>query len=465
MNPRQPHITSASIENRFGRRIPIKTLLPAIAFALLTGFPADLGAEVKPSRLRDRLWIWAHPAGVYNANLKRSIGEISTVTPVPAAEFMGIRNLIFVRYRGKPEPPFGDMFRPMRRLDRVYWSLVGAHGATSKQERAQVFALAEAEPKIAGFILDDFFHVQPRGNASDSLREKRAWLAANNTTFPVTLTFTAPSPEPLDQIILVQSDWHSGDYRSGEVSIELSKDGTAWEEVARGTVPNDPAARLDLSWREQTVAAVRVRILNSHDRSGARSCGFREITLAHRGKDRGFGRWKASASSSYHGFNPSHAVRGVVPPDSEPFPASLTPAELQAIGSHEIRGRKLPVMAVIYTRQVKPRATPHIAAVDELCLWTWRPDDLDHLEANFEALERLAPDKELYLGCYMYDFHEGKPLSVERMKHQVELGHRWLREGRIAGMIFLATPVVDVDLEAVTWTRQWIADHGDELLN
>jgi len=121
-------------------------------------------------------------------------------------------------------------------------------------------------------------------------------------------------------------------------------------------------------------------------------------------------------------------------------------------------------MAVIYTRQVKPRARAHIAEVDELCLWTWRPADLENLEANFQALEKLAPDKPLYLGCYMYDFHECKPLPVTLMQRQVRLGSKWLKEGRIAGMIFLATPNVDVGLEAVDWTRQWIRENGDSPL-
>lgn len=72
--------------------------------------------------------------------------------------------------------------------------------------------------------------------------------------------------------------------------------------------------------------------------------------------------------------------------------------------------------------------------------------------------------KPVLLGCYMYDFDQSKPLPVERMKMQVELGHRWLCDGRIAGMIFLATPNVDVGLEAVEWTRQWIVQMGDEEL-
>ena len=122
-------------------------------------------------------------------------------------------------------------------------------------------------------------------------------------------------------------------------------------------------------------------------------------------------------------------------------------------------------MAVIYTRQIKARALPHLNAVDQLCLWTWRPNDLKNLEANFEALERLVPGKDLFLGCYMYDFHESKPLPVDRMKHQTDLAFQWLREGRIKGIIFLSNGIADVGLESVEWTRRWIMEHGDEKLN
>jgi hypothetical protein len=102
--------------------------------------------------------------------------------------------------------------------------------------------------------------------------------------------------------------------------------------------------------------------------------------------------------------------------------------------------------------------------VGQVSLWTWRPADLDHLSENLAALETLIPDKSVLLGCYMYDFDQRRPLPVERMKMQVELGYGWLREGRIAGMIFLATPNVDVGLEAVEWTREWIVRVGDKQL-
>jgi hypothetical protein len=276
--------------------------------------------------VRDRLWIWGHPAGVYNASFLAPWPRKSSIEPVPAAQWLGVPNMIFVHYGGKPEPPFDDYYRPFRKLDRVYWSLVGASGVTSAEEREHVYRLAEANGNLTGFILDDFFHV------------------------PV--------------------------------------------------VPD-----------------------------------------------------------SYPGFDPE-SLLGVV----RPFPASLTPGQLAELGERTVRGRKLPIMAVVYTGQIAPQAKWHLDEVDEVCLWTWRPGDLKDLEANLTALEKLVPGKPIYLGCYMYDFDARRALPIELMKQQTESGFKWLKAGRIQGMIFLATPNVDVGLEAVEWTRQWIAQFGDEPL-
>lgn len=437
---------------------------PAFGVLLAVLVMASVNAAAEET-VRDRLWLWGHPPGVFNAQLRRVVGRESTAGPVAAAKDLGIPNVIHIRYRGQPEPPFDDYYRPFRDLKKAYWSLVGAHGATSPEERDLAFELAEKNPNLRGFILDDFFHAQPRGNAGDSLRELRPWLAENGVAFPVTMEARPPEKEAVDGVTLTQTDWEGGHYRSRAVEVELSEDGRLWRTVATGTMPDKPAGTLSLHWPAATVVAARIRVLDSFDQGEDASCGFGSVAFTLAGANRSFGRWRASASSNYPGHEAVRAVRGIVPPDSEPLPASLSVADLDAIRSRTVRGESLPVMAVIYTRQIKARALPHLNAVDQLCLWTWRPDDLRNLEANFEALERLVPNKELFLGCYMYDFHEGKPLSVDRMKHQTQLAHHWLQENRIQGIIFLANGIADVGLEAVDWTRQWISEHGDEKLN
>lgn len=304
------------------------TLFVAVVTILL-GRELTLAQTESPETIRERLWIWGHPAGVYNESFLADLPKKSTIEPVAAAEFLGVRNMIFVRYDGQPVPPFDSYYLPFKKLDRVYWSLVGASGVTSDDEREQVFRLAAANDNIQGFILDDFFHASATGTPTDH----GIWLAENQ-------------------------------------------------------------------------------------------------------------------------------VGKVVP-----YPASLSPRQLEDFGPRAVRrGQKLPIMAVVYTGQLSLRAKSHLDQVDQVCLWTWRPADLQSLETNLEKLERLVGNKPIFLGCYMYDFADRRPLAVELMQRQTEVGYRWLKEGRVQGLIFLATPNVDVDLEAVTWTRHWIAQVRDEPL-
>lgn len=286
------------------------TLLILAGVTGLCGMPVHAAADT----VRDRLWIWGRPAGIYNNTHFRASGLRSTIEPFAAARQMGIGNMIFI-CPNSFQPPYDEYYRPLDQLDRVYWSLVSAGGGTVESARAAAFALAENHKNLVGFILDDFFHEPTVGNA--------------------------PATGP-----------------------------------------------------------------------------------------------------------------------ARPFHAPLTPAEVRAIRTRPVRGGRVPLMAVIYTGQICPAARPHLAEVDQVSLWTWRPANLKDLESNFVALERLAPDKQLFLGCYMFDFSGNKPLPVQLMQEQVKLGYEWLKAGRIAGMIFLSTGTVDVGLEAVDWTREWIRVHG-----
>ena len=74
--------------------------------------------------------------------------------------------------------------------------------------------------------------------------------------------------------------------------------------------------------------------------------------------------------------------------------------------------------------------------------------------------EALHPGARLVLGCYLWDYGDKRPLPVESMERQCRAGLRWLQEGRIEGMIFLASCICDLGLESVEWTRRWIAEVG-----
>jgi len=131
-------------------------------------------------------------------------------------------------------------------------------------------------------------------------------------------------------------------------------------------------------------------------------------------------------------------------------------------------GRKLDLWVVLYDWAVVlgPEFCRPIQEYLELCdkvtFWTWCAKGLANMEKNFAAAEKLAPKAGKLLGCYMYDYGPQKEMPVDLMKMQCETGLRWLKQGRIEGMVFLASCICDMELKAVEWTRNWIAEVGTQ---
>lgn len=159
---------------------------------------------------------------------------------------------------------------------------------------------------------------------------------------------------------------------------------------------------------------------------------------------------------------------------------ALTPDELKrAREQMQAVARPMDVWVTLYTHEINtarktaapafrgcdPPLAEFLHLFDVLTLWTWNSDELPALEENLMALEQIAPPKaRIALGLYIWDFHNRKPVPVELMQHQCEMGLKWLREGRIHEMIFLANTVLDVGLPSAEFSRQWIKRVGNEQL-
>ena len=424
----------------------------ALGVAMISTAPA-----AGPQTVRDTMWMWGHYEGSYNGTW--GLPGDSSITPVEAARSMGVPNVIMIRYNGKPKPPFDDYALPFRTLKKVMWSVTGAGGVTSKTERDAVFALAAKMPNITGVFMDDFLHYRAH-------RDPPQWLAENNVRFPVVLTLTLPSPAAVDRVKLAQSAWRTGDYRSGRFAVELSMDGKNFKQVAQGTMPNAPGAGAKVALPKTTVRAVRIRILSTHDTEKAKSCGLSSVRLWKGDKSLALKGVAVEASSQYPGHPAANVLAGEPVEDDgpiKPVPAALSVKELQQLRRRlSVKGRKLDLGVVVYTHQLDRRIIPHLKHCDIVSLWTWQAAELANLENNFARLQKLVPDKRILLGLYMWDFGAKKPTPIDLMKRQCELALKWLRQGRIEGMIFLATNLCGLNLETVNWTRRWIAKVGGQ---
>lgn len=425
-------------------------LLPAAAAA--QSLPGTL-ASTEKTLVRDRFWIWGHEAHCFDNSY--GLPRNGRITPVEGAHYLGTPNIIFIRYDGKPAPPFEQYAVPFKSLKRVDWSIAGVGGVTSEEERAHVFRLAAALPNLTGLFMDDFFRFNTGGSPNH-------WLATNNPHFPVTVDVELPAAADLTAVVLTQSDWPTGDYRSGDFVVEVSDAAGGWKQAAKGTLPNRPGAKTRVALGGAGQSRVRIGILNTHDKQGARSCGLSGVELWAGDKPVSLqgARWRASSSYKRQGperLGGAHAI-----PEA---PAGLSIEQLREVRQKmTVNGRHLDLGVTLYTHQLDPCIRPHLDLCDVISLWTWESKDLAQLEENFGKLKALAPAKRIRLGCYMWDFGAKKPMPLAEMRKQCEFGLSRLRAGEIEGMIFLASNICDLDLEAVEWSRHWIAEVGSEPL-
>ena len=244
--------------------------------------------------LRDHLWLWCHNPGVYNQI--KALGDESDFTPVEAAVYLGIDNLIMVVYGGHPVPPFAPLHQKFKAFPRVVWSLIG--DSSSKNENAtadlqEVLSLQEQFPNVVGGIMDDFLQ---RGDTYD----------------------------------------------------------------------------------------------------------------------------------------------------------------LPAI-SRQMRQAKLPLWVVVYTHELdREGLAEKLALCDVISFWTWNKKDLEKLPENLDRLRKIAPDKPIALGCYLWDFGGRSPMDIELMQFQCNLAQKWWQEKQINDIIILGSPLVGMNLPTIAWTEKWV---------
>jgi len=114
------------------------------------------GRAPAPGMVRDRLWLWGHPAGSHNGDY--GLEGKSIITPVEAAYYMSIPNVIMIRYGDKPDLAILPQYSvPFHALREVVWSIPGAADPASRSEQEAVLKLAGDTPNMTGIMMDDFF--------------------------------------------------------------------------------------------------------------------------------------------------------------------------------------------------------------------------------------------------------------------------------------------------------------------
>ena len=130
----------------------------------------------------------------------------------------------------------------------------------------------------------------------------------------------------------------------------------------------------------------------------------------------------------------------------------------------EAPGGKLDLWVVVYDYMQDIVTDDYLKHLDGITYWTWHGIDLEKFEENYSKMRAKCAGKRILLGCYLYDYGNKKQLTKEQMEFQLNRYAKAIRDGEVEGVILLSNTVADLGFEAVEFTKQWIAEHGDELV-
>ena len=71
-----------------------------LSMMLATGLFAE--SPNQQNRVRDRLWLWTHPAGCYNNDFIKNRSQKSSIEPVDAVQSHGTKECLFHPLQGRP---------------------------------------------------------------------------------------------------------------------------------------------------------------------------------------------------------------------------------------------------------------------------------------------------------------------------------------------------------------------------
>lgn len=119
----------------------------------------------------------------------------------------------------------------------------------------------------------------------------------------------------------------------------------------------------------------------------------------------------------------------------------------------------LSVWATVYSMNLDSRVLREcLNYFDVLYFCVWDARDIPALEKHMQKYERLGGGRPIVFGLYMWDYVGRQELSVDLMKFQCATALRWLREKRIAGLVFMPSGLAEKDFAAVQYTRDWIRE-------
>ena len=140
-----------------------------------------------------------------------------------------------------------------------------------------------------------------------------------------------------------------------------------------------------------------------------------------------------------------------------------TPEKLRSIKERFVNevGRDLSMWVVYYESELGIDVSKYFEPFDVITFWTGFSKNLVDLEKNLDRVIEMSKGKRLLAGCYMWDFGDKKPMTIEQMEYQCSIYLDYMMKGKIEGIVFCSHVIADLGIDTCDWTKDWIRRVGD----
>ena len=142
------------------------------------------------------------------------------------------------------------------------------------------------------------------------------------------------------------------------------------------------------------------------------------------------------------------------------FQSHMRPIDELEKARERVHAAGMKMAAVMYAdvEGLRDGDLPSARLCDVIALWFWKPASFDAMEQKVhEARSFLGREMPIWLGLYMWNFGSGfGPVTGPKMKAQLAVADRLLRDGTVEGLIFHPTMSADMDVPAIREAKEWI---------
>ncbi len=126
--------------------------------------------------------------------------------------------------------------------------------------------------------------------------------------------------------------------------------------------------------------------------------------------------------------------------------------------------RPIEFWSVIYERSIlkNENVYAHAKEYDLTTFWVWYAENIPNLPAYIEWAKSLTKDGRVILGLYMWDYGNGKAVSDELMKYQLDFAYERLIKGDLEGIMLHSSNNSDIGLHSTVMAKEWLDTFRNE---